>query len=57
MGSITLPSQWFIAPARLYAYQPLLLTAQKEGSQSKKRALYSARENSIGVITDIQTHE
>jgi hypothetical protein len=44
----TLPSQWFLAPARLYTYQPLLQIAQIPMFCRKRAllsALYSAREN------------
>jgi hypothetical protein len=54
--SSTLPPQWFLASARLYAYQPLLQIAQILKFR-RKRALWSAlsaaSENSIGV-TDIR---
>jgi hypothetical protein len=37
--SCTLPSQWFLMPARLYAYQPLLQIAQILGASSKEDAV------------------
>jgi hypothetical protein len=51
-----LPSQWFLAPARLYAYQPLLQIAQIPDVSSKEGAVIGIvlGENSIGVITDIR---
>jgi hypothetical protein len=38
----TLPSQWFLVPARLYAYQPLLQLAQIPDVSSKEGAVISA---------------
>jgi hypothetical protein len=59
MVYITLPSQWFLAPARLYAYQPLALQIAQIPDVSSKEgavigAVHAARENSIEVITDIR---
>jgi hypothetical protein len=39
----TLPSQWFLAPARLYAYQPLLQVAPIPDVSSKEGAVLGAR--------------
>jgi hypothetical protein len=50
---LTLPSQWFLAPARLYAYQLLLQIAQILMFRRKSvlwSALFSASENSIADI-------
>jgi hypothetical protein len=53
----TLPSQWFLAPARLYAYQPLLQIVQIPDVLSKEGAVIGAV---LGtgkfhrVITDIR---
>jgi hypothetical protein len=49
----TLPSQWFLVPTILYMYQPLLQIEQIQ-MFCRKRALFSARKTSIGVITDIR---
>jgi hypothetical protein len=42
MPWVTLPSQWFLAPARLYAYQPLLQRAQIPEVSSKEGAVIGA---------------